>query len=402
MMQGFDIAIIGGGMVGLSFAAALRHTDLRIAVIEMNSPSVELSDSPDIRVSALSRASETILKNLQVWDGIVQQRISTYLSMQVWEKDSFAAISFSAASLCQPDLGHIVENSVIQRSLLEQVRKQSNISLFMPNRCQTIVRGETEVWLTLDNGMAMTAKLVVGADGPHSWVRDQANIPLVSRDYGHSALVATVKTEEPHQRIARQIFTPDGPLAFLPLSDAHLCSVVWSTAPARAQALYDMPDAAFNQAIDVAFDHRLGCCQVVSERSVLPLKMRYARDFAAERIALMGDAAHTIHPLAGQGVNLGFLDAASLAQIVIALWQDGKDIGLRRNLRPYERWRKTEAMTMIVAMQGIRALFAGQDPVKKLLRGMGMALFNELPLPKEELMKIALGLTGELPDLAVG
>lgn len=400
MMQSVDIAIVGGGMVGLALAAAFKESDLRIAVIEAHVPDSQLESLPDIRVSALSRSSETILRNLGTWSGITQRRAAPYSAMEVWEQDSFARIEFSAQQLAQPDLGHIVENRVIQLALLEQVEKQANVSLYMPAQCQSLAMGESEAWLTLDNGQSLTAKLVVGADGANSWVRRQLDIPLTHWDYGHSAVVATVKTQQPHEKIARQIFTSQGPLAFLPLGDPHLSSIVWSTDPNRANRLVSLSDDEFNKVLAAEFDTRLGLCEVVSERQAYPLKMRYARDFVLDRIALVGDAAHTIHPLAGQGVNLGLLDAASLAQEIHQLWRQGQDIGARRSLRNYERWRKSEAAKMIAAMQGFRDLFDGNNPAKKLFRGIGMKLVGQLPGAKDEIMKRALGLKGELPELA--
>lgn len=400
MMQSVDIVIVGGGMVGLALAAALKHSELRIAVIEGRVPSLELAELPDVRVSALSRSSEIMLRNLGAWQGIISRRAAPYSAMEVWERDSFARIEFSANQMTQPDLGHIVENRVIQLALLEQVQKQANVTLFMPAQCQSLAVGESEAWLTLDNGQSLTAKLIVGADGANSWVRQQQDIPLTHWDYGHSALVANVRTVEPHQSTARQVFTPQGPLAFLPMSDPHMSSIVWSTEPNRAQRLLSLSELEFNKILTAEFDHRLGLCEVVGERAAFPLKMRYARDFALQRIALVGDAAHTIHPLAGQGVNLGLLDAASLAQELLALWHQGEDIGLLKNLRGYERWRKTEAAKMIAAMQGFKDLFEGDNPAKKLIRGIGMQLAGQLPGAKDEIMKRALGLKGDLPDLA--
>lgn len=400
MMQSVDIVIVGGGMVGLALAAALKHSELRIAVIEGRVPSLELAELPDVRVSALSRSSEIMLRNLGAWQGITSRRAAPYSAMEVWERDSFARIEFSANQMTQPDLGHIVENRVIQLALLEQVQKQANVTLFMPAQCQSLAVGESEAWLTLDNGQSLTAKLIVGADGANSWVRQQQDIPLTHWDYGHSALVANVRTVEPHQSTARQVFTPQGPLAFLPMSEPHMSSIVWSTEPNRAQRLLSLSELEFNKILTAEFDHRLGLCEVVGERAAFPLKMRYARDFALQRIALVGDAAHTIHPLAGQGVNLGLLDAASLAQELLALWHQGEDIGLLKNLRGYERWRKTEAAKMIAAMQGFKDLFEGDNPAKKLIRGIGMQLTGQLPGAKDEIMKRALGLKGDLPDLA--
>ena len=398
-MQSFDITIVGGGMVGLALAASFADSNLRIAVIEGSEPNQDLGDVPDTRVSALSRASELFLKNLHAWDGIESRRVAPYMAMEVWEKDSFARLEFHADDLSQSNIGHIVENRVIQLALLERVKTLSNVALFMPNRCSNMVVGESEAWITLDSGDSLTSKLVIGADGANSWVRKQQDIPLTHWDYGHSAIVANIRTTEPHQGVARQVFTPQGPIALLPLSDPHLCSLVWSTDPNRADALVERSEASFNQALTTEFDVRLGLCKVEGMRSSFPLKMRYARNFAQNRVALVGDAAHTIHPLAGQGVNLGFLDAASLAEEVLSLWQKGEDIGLYRNLRHYERWRKAEAAKMIAAMQGFKDLFAGGNPAKKLVRGLGMQFIGHMPGMKEEMMKRALGITGKLPDL---
>ncbi|PMH43866.1 FAD-dependent 2-octaprenylphenol hydroxylase [Vibrio sp. 10N.286.49.B3] len=400
MMQSVDIAIVGGGMVGLALAAALKDSHLRIAVVEGTMPEVELQALPDVRVSALSRSSEIILRNLGVWEGITSRRSAPYQAMEVWERDSFARIEFKANNLAQPNLGHIIENRVIQLALLDQVKQQDNVTLYMPAMCSSLAIGEQEAWLTLDNGQALTAKLVVGADGANSWVRQQQAIPLTHWDYGHSAIVANIKTEFPHESVARQVFTPQGPLAFLPMSNEHMSSIVWSTDPGRAQQLISIDNSSFNKALTTEFDAKLGLCEVVGERFAFPLKMRYARDFVLDRVALVGDAAHTIHPLAGQGVNLGLLDAASLAQELLKLWKRGEDIGTRRNLRSYERWRKAEAAKMIASMQGFKDLFEGQNPAKKLIRGLGMKLVGQLPGAKDEIMKRALGLKGNLPDLA--
>ena len=217
MMQSVDIAIVGGGMVGLALAATFKDTELRIAVIENRLPEEQISDQPDSRVSALNRASETLLTRLGAWSGIQASRSNSYTAMEVWEQDSFASIEFFAENFAQPNLGHIVENQVIQQALYEQVKRQDNVTFFAPTQCVSMAVGESEAWLNLECGQALTAKLVVGADGANSWVRKQQDIPLTHWDYGHSAIVANIKTLEAHNSHARQIFTPSGPLAFLPL-----------------------------------------------------------------------------------------------------------------------------------------------------------------------------------------
>ncbi|AAW86595.1 predicted oxidoreductase with FAD/NAD(P)-binding domain [Aliivibrio fischeri ES114] len=400
MMQSVDIAIIGGGMVGLTVAAALENSGLRIAVIESQLPEEELASLPDIRVSAISRASENILNNVGAWQGILSRRAAPYTSMRVWEQDSFAKIEFEAEDIAQHNLGHIVENRVIQLSLLDKISKQENVTLLAPERCTNIMFGESEAWINLESGKAITAKLVVGADGANSWLRNQLDIPLTHWDYGHSALVANIRTVDTHNATARQIFRPEGPLAFLPLGEPNLSSIVWSLDPLQAEDLVSMPEDDFNKRLTTAFDNQLGLCSVEGTRQAFPLKMRYAKDFVRERAVLVGDAAHTIHPLAGQGVNLGLADAAALAETILALQNESKDIGLKVNLRSFERWRKAEAAQMIASMQGFKELFSGSNPVKKFIRGVGMSLTNELSPVKDECLKRALGLSGHLPEIA--
>ncbi|AWA08745.1 FAD-dependent 2-octaprenylphenol hydroxylase [Aeromonas hydrophila subsp. hydrophila] len=401
-MQNVDVVIVGGGMVGLGLAAALKGSALKVAVVEGQLPESELDEAPDNRVSALSLASQRILQQVGAWRGIEARRLQPYVQMEVWEQDSFGRIAFDAASLRQPELGHIVENRVIQLALLEAILDGDNIQLLSPARASSLQSGEAGSLLLLEDGRALSAKLVVAADGAHSWVRRQADIPLTSWDYGHHALVATVRCAEPHEAVARQIFTPEGPLAFLPLWQPDLCSIVWSVPAARAETLCQCDEEQFNRQLTTAFDGRLGLCKVAGGRSAIPLTARYARDFARERLVLVGDAAHTIHPLAGQGVNLGLLDAAALAEQILHNQAAGKDIGRLANLRGYERWRKSEAASMLAAMEGLKRLFAGSNPLKKLVRGAGLRAFDLLTPLKQSVIRAAMGLEGELPALAKG
>lgn len=401
-MQNVDVVIVGGGMVGLGLAAALKGSALKVAVVEGQLPEPALDEAPDNRVSALSLASQRILQQVGAWRGIEARRLQPYGQMEVWEQDSFGRIAFDAASLRQPELGHIVENRVIQLALLEAILDGDNIQLLSPARASSLQSGEAGSLLLLEDGRALSAKLVVAADGAHSWVRRQADIPLTSWDYGHHALVATVRCAEPHEAVARQIFTPEGPLAFLPLWQPDLCSIVWSVPAARAEALCQCDEEQFNRQLTTAFDGRLGLCKVEGARSAIPLTARYARDFARERLVLVGDAAHTIHPLAGQGVNLGLLDAAALAEQILRNQAAGKDIGRLANLRSYERWRKSEAASMLAAMEGLKRLFAGANPLKKLVRGAGLCAFDLLTPLKQSVIRAAMGLEGELPALAKG
>lgn len=397
-MQSVDVAIVGGGMVGLAVACGLQGSGLRVAVLEQHVPqSLAVDAPPQLRVSAINAASEKLLTRLGVWSDIAVRRACCYHGMEVWDKDSFGRIEFDDQSMGYSHLGHIVENAEIHYALWQKAQRSPDITLLAPAEIQQVAWGENEAFLTLKEGTMLTARLVIGADGANSWLRNKADIPLTFWDYRHHALVATIRTQEAHGAVARQAFHGEGILAFLPLSDPHLCSIVWSLSPQEAERMQQASVDEFNQALNIAFDNRLGLCSVESERQTFPLTGRYARQFAAHRLALVGDAAHTIHPLAGQGVNLGFMDAAELIDELKRLHRQGKDIGQYLYLRRYERSRKHSAAMMLAGMQGFRELFAGENPAKKLLRDIGLKLADTLPGVKPQLIRQAMGLN-DLPE----
>ncbi len=399
-MQTVDIAIIGGGMVGLALARALADSPFNIAIVEPKPAQQPLLQDYSLRVSAISLSSQRFLNTLGVWHSVSQQRLSPYNDMQVWEQDSFAKIRFQAEQLLVDNLGHIVENDIVRYALWQQVSQQANV-VFVEQRVDKLHRGDSESWLSFADGQALSCRLLVAADGANSWLREQLDVPLTYWDYQHTAIVATIKTEEVHQHCARQIFSPEGPLALLPLSDPQHCSIVWSVSPERAAELQALSESEFNKQLTMAFDCRLGLCQRVGELGAFPLRMRYARDFAGKGFALIGDAAHTIHPLAGQGVNLGLMDAAALAEQLIDLQQAGKNIADYANLRHFERWRKSEASQMIAAMEFFKRLFGNANPALKLLRGVGMTMVDKAEPVKRQAMLRALGLAGDLPKRAM-
>ncbi|MCW3171466.1 FAD-dependent oxidoreductase [Shewanella subflava] len=396
--QTFDVAIVGGGMVGLATAIGLAEANLKVVVIDASSTQAP-SGEPKLRVSAINKASQQLLTNLGAWQYLDHSRVSPYQKMMVWDKDGMGKIEFDAHAISETHLGAIIENDAISFALAKRVSELTNITHIEQQKLQRVAFGEREAWLTLESGDNMSAALVIGADGANSWVRQQCQIPLTFWDYGHHAIVATVRTELAHDAIARQAFLPDGPLAMLPLYEDNLCSIVWSTSPQHAEQLLALDDATFGHALTAALDSRLGVCEVISERHAFPLRMRYARHFARHRLVLAGDAAHTVHPLAGQGVNLGFLDAASIIQTVTELHEQGKDIGDYRHLRALERWRKAEAMEMIATMEAFKRLFAGRNPVKKAIRDIGLSLVDNVAGLKTVFVRQAMGNKMTLPKL---
>ncbi len=394
-MKKYDLVIVGGGMVGLSLAALLKDINISIAVIEQKEPYIDETTITN-RVSALNVKSRVMLEKLGAWEQIDITRKSPYEQMYVWEKDSNAKLHFSkddfaATKRAIDELGFIVENNHIQMGLWKVVSGQKNVEI-IKSRPKSSVIDEDNAILNLENGDIIIAKLIVGADGVNSWVRNFHNFPLTERDYGHSALVATIRTALPHNKTAWQIFDPKTILAFLPLNDPHLCSIVWSQPPLMAEQNKLSSIEEFNKALTVAFDNRLGACEIIDERGVYPLRARYSRDFAKNRLALIGDAAHTIHPLAGLGVNLGFSDAIKLSEEIISNVQSGNDIGKLEHLRNFERARKLEALKTLTMMQSVHFAFSGDNLVKKLIRNVALNTTDRLNVIKNFFLANALDL----------
>jgi len=414
-MQKFDLLIVGAGMVGLTLALALRKTtNLNIAIAD-TLPLADLTNEPEVRVSAINVASKTIFEQLDVWKNIKNQRLQAYQNMHVWDKAGLGKLDFSIDDLNDfpknDHLGWIIENKVIRNALWQKAEQDEGISFFTQSKLANIAVGESEVFasfeLPADNSINDTqppviAKLVVGADGANSWLRKQMDMTMIIRDYDHHALVATVKCSQGHKNTAWQVFLPSGPLAFLPLfpQNNNVCSIVYSTSPEEAKRLTALTPTDFAKELTAASDGKLGAIELISERFTHPLTMRLAQDFIKDRMVLIGDAAHTIHPLAGQGVNLGLLDAAALAQSLASLAPE-QDLADQKNLKEFARYRKSEAVEMIAAMEAIKQTFSVQQSGFKLLRGFGMSLLNNIKPAKKLLVKQALGLKDNLPELAL-
>lgn len=396
----FDVAVVGGGMVGAALACALARDGVRLALIDPRGPQREWpAGEIDIRVSALSRASQRLLARLDAWERIAELGVCPYQEMHVWDSGGSGSIHFDCAEIGESDLGHIVENRITQRALWERLASLQEAAVLCPSQLETLERVEGGWVVGLSGGTAIEARLVVGADGARSVVREHAGIEYRGRDYAQHALVANVRTEWPHGATAWQRFLPSGPLAFLPLYDGR-CSIVWSTTPGRARQLLGLDPAAFCAELLEASEGVLGRVLDVGPRAAFPLALRYAERYVMAGLALVGDAAHRVHPLAGQGVNLGFLDAAELAAVVGAARAAGRDIGGLATLRRYERARKGANLAMLAAMDGFERLFGAGALVPRMLRNFGLGAVDRLTPVKHVFMRQALGLVGELPPLA--
>ncbi len=390
MMHKVDVTVVGAGVVGLTLARALQTQGFSVAVVDPQPWPAPLPGSASLRVSAINAVNQTALQQLAVWPRLCPQRQCAYTHMSVRDQDNFGRIEFSHALVQQACIGHIVENPALIQALSEAIAEAPGVTSINANIKQWI-RGESEQTLLLDDEQIISCRLLVGADGANSWVRQRAEFPLTFYDYGHTAMVATLRCEQPHQQVARQVFTPTGPIALLPLADAHQVSLVWSQVNDHASALMHADDRVFAQQLTAATGSWLGVLSVTSERLQFPLTMRYARQWVDDGVVIIGDAAHTIHPLAGQGANLGLQDALLLAQQLVQLKSAQQPYYRRRALRAFERARKTDAVAMIAAMQGFKTLFDGAHPLKKLLRGTGLVSANALTPLKRQLMKQAMG-----------
>ena len=402
----FDIVIVGGGPVGACAGALLARgsrgaAGLSVALLEPRPPGAIAADArPEPRVVALSRASERLLRHAGAWAQLPPARIAPYERMRIWHESiapsSAAVLVFDAADVGEPNLGYIAENRALQVALLAAFAEAGGH--IEPAPLTGLAIGEESVQVSTPHGL-LRARLVIGADGAQSALRAAAGLTVETRPYGQTAIVANVATERPHEATAWQRFMRDGTLAFLPLADGT-SSIVWSADDARAMSLAALNDAAFAAELERAFDYALGSTRLVSERLSFPLMRLAAQRYVARRVALIGDAAHVVHPLAGQGVNLGLLDAAALAQQIAAAAATREDPGALRVLRAYERWRKSEVAAMAMAIDAFDRLLAhGAGPVARLAQ-RGLSWVNRSQELRRFFIYRALGMSGELPEAA--
>lgn len=387
-----DIAVVGGGVIGLMFAARLSlfAEDLKICVIQdvmpvLNWPQNELPD----RVSALNRSSQKLFEALGLWESILQEA-AAYFHMFVWDKASGAEIAFDRNEIGAPDLGHIVPNRILQKVLWVYLSSKPQIHLEVGSSPIALQIHSEFVDLQLKEKI-IRSRLLVGADGVNSWVARQVNFEQHEYDYHHSGLTACVRTEKSHDHTAFQCFSSGEILAFLPLKDLYQSSIVWSASPLRVDYLTQLSTDDFNKSLMQAIEGKLGHVIDAEKKQTFPLKMRHSKSYVKERVALIGDAIHTIHPLAGQGMNLGLLDAVCLSEFIKEAHEQRRDIGRLSVLRRYERFRVGDNWKMILAMNAIKSFFCDDSKWLLPFRRFGMSQVSQHTVIKKYLMHQALG-----------
>lgn len=392
-----DLLIIGGGMVGLALAIDSALSGMIVAVVEKDLPETEtlVAGVYSPRVSAISRQSQDWLTGLGVWQHLPAGRACPYRQMKVWDGQGQGRIGFHADEVQAEDLGHIIENRWLVSALWHQAEQTPGITLLAGRTLQHWQNQGDQILATLSDDSTVTASVMAACDGRFSKVRRDAGMATREWDYHQHAIVTTVRHHQPHCGVAHQVFLETGPLAFLPLQDEtgdqHASSIVWSVDNNAVQPLLDLPKDEFLSALNRRFEHTLGELTDCDPRVSFPLQQMHSKHYIAPRLVLVGDAAHALHPLAGQGVNLGFQDAATLASEWHRARQRGEDPGSERTLRRYQRQRQGHNLGAMATMEGFKRLFGSDHPLAVLSRNWGMSQLDRLTLAKRPLIRTALG-----------
>ena len=395
-----EVIIAGAGITGAALAALLAVHGITCALIETRPRKKARRRIDSSRVLAINLASRNILKKTGAWAAIPRDRIGRFRKIQVWDENGTGAVHFDSAELYEPTMGYMIAQNILEDSLEAALAATDKVQWHRPNEPIGLKTRPEQIEINLDDGRQLSAKLLVAADGFTSKVRKLAGIHYKTKDYQQSALTCVAETELPHRHTARQRFMRRGPLAFLPMAGAKQCAIVWSTTPQQANELATMDKKSFHKLLAEAFEQQAGEIIKTGPRAVFPLARAQTTHYCRPRLALVGDAAHSVHPLAGQGANLGLLDTASLVEIILLAKAKKRDLGSFSLLRRYERWRRSENCIMMMLLEGFKYLFENQFSAIPWLRNAGMNLFDASKPIKYQVMKQAMGLAGELPKIA--
>ena len=395
-----DVLVIGGGLVGGIAAAALDAAGLSAVVVDHEPPAAALDAGFDGRASAIASASQQALSVIGLWDAVAAEACPIH-DIRVSEGDSLLFLHYDHRELAGAPFGFLVENRAIRRTIARRMPDLGGVRYLAPVRLQTLERGPHRVVACLADGRQVKARLAVGADGRGSWARQQAGIPLTQWSYGQSAIVCAVTHQRDHGNVAHEHFLPGGPFAILPLV-GNRSSLVWVEPTAVAREIMALADAAFLAELGDRFGDFLGALTVVGPRWCHPLSLQFARETVAPRLALIGDAAHAMHPIAGQGLNMGIRDVAALVEVLADAARLGLDIGSAAVLARYERWRRFDSHLMLAATDGLNRLFSNSNDALRLARDVGLGVVERIPALKKVFIREAAGFTGDVPKLLRG
>lgn len=392
-----DVLVVGGGLVGGLTACALAHGGVDVIVVDADDPETLLKAEYDGRCSAIARSVHNAFVSLGLWDHM-KDEAGVIEDIRVTDGQSPLFLHFDSLDLTGVPFGYMLENRTVRKTLLKVLPEMDHATYLAPKRINSLDRSPSEVTAHLDDATTIKAKLVIGADGRGSWVRRSANIDITKWSYDQTAIVCTVETEKSHQNVAQEHFRSTGPFAILPMP-GNRSNIVWTESSRNAPVLVGLNDEDFQAELSERFGDYLGNLKVVGPRWSYPLTLQYAKRSIDHRLALVGDASHGMHPVAGQGFNMGARDACAIAELIIETKKLGLDVGAGRVLEDYDKWRHFDNHLMLASTDAIVKLFSNNIGPVRFARDVGLAVVDKLPFAKKFFTKSAMGLVGELPEI---